>query len=128
MNDLCFENIKKIGNLYIIQIFLEFENEPILFLCNDEDRKKYLCLCSEIRKEQKWIIVECKQKALSELLSKEIDIRTAFLKERELTIVKKGLVGKEESFVIKYTGENPVACLWDEAEIKKKKKISFSYT
>ena len=100
MNDLCFENIKKIGNLYIIQIFLEFENEPILFLCNDEDRKKYLCLCSEIRKEQKWIIVECKQKALSELLSKEIDIRTAFLKEKELTIVKKGLVGKEESFVI----------------------------
>ena len=26
-------------------------------------------------------------------------------------------VGK--SFVIKYTGENPVACLWDEAKIKK---------
>lgn len=22
-------------------------------------------------------------------------------------------------FVIKYTGENPVACLWDEAKIKK---------
>ena len=40
------------------------------------------------------------KKALSELLSKEIDIRTAFLKERELTIVKKDLVGKEKSFVI----------------------------
>lgn len=100
MNDLCFENIKKIGNLYLIQILLEFENEPILFLWHDENQKKYLCLCSEIRKEQKWIIVECKQKALSELLSKEIDIRTAFLKERELTIVKKDLVGKEKSFVI----------------------------
>lgn len=100
MNDLYFENINKIGNLYIIQIFLEFENEPILFLCNDEDRKKYLCLCSEIRKEQKWVIVECKQLTLSGLLSKEIDIRTAFFKEKELTIVKKDLVGKEESFVI----------------------------
>ncbi len=40
MNDLYFENIKKIGNLYLIQILLEFENEPILFLCNDEDQKK----------------------------------------------------------------------------------------
>lgn len=40
MNDLCFENIKKIGNLYLIQILLEFENEPILFLCHDEDQKK----------------------------------------------------------------------------------------
>lgn len=83
MNDLCFENIKKIGNLYLIQILLEFENEPILFLCHDENQKKYLCLCSEIRKEQKWIIVECKQKALSELLKKEIDIRMTFLKKKK---------------------------------------------
>ena len=106
MNDLYFENIKKIGNLYIIQIFFEFENEPILFLCNDEDRKKYLCLCSEIRKEQKFVIAECKQETLSGLLSKEIDIRTAFLKEKELIIVKKDLEGKERSFVVDRDGIN----------------------
>lgn len=27
--------------------------------------------------------------------------------------------------VIKYTGENPVACLWDEAKIKKRRKSRF---
>lgn len=29
------------------------------------------------------------------------------------------------SYVIKYTGENPVACLWDEAKIKKRRKSRF---
>ena len=27
--------------------------------------------------------------------------------------------GEKIGLVIKYTGENPVACLWDEAKIKK---------
>ena len=29
------------------------------------------------------------------------------------------------NIVIKYTGENPVACLWDEAKIKKRRKSRF---
>lgn len=104
MNNLYFENLKKIGNLCIKQIFLEFENKPILFLCNDKDQKKYLCLCSEIRKNQKWIIVRCRKTVLSLLLDKEIDIRTAFLKEKELILVKKDLEGKEENFVVDWGG------------------------
>ena len=31
----------------------------------------------------------------------------------------------ETRLVIKYTGENPVACLWDEAKIKKRRKSRF---
>lgn len=31
----------------------------------------------------------------------------------------------KDAFVIKYTGENPVACLWDEVKIKKRRKSRF---
>ena len=54
-----FNNIADIGSLYLDYVFNYFENEPIIFTCISEYGKIYLCLCSEIRKEQKWIISPC---------------------------------------------------------------------
>lgn len=40
-------------------------------------------------------------------------------------IVEAQLTACDVEKVIKYTGENPVACLWDEAKIKKRRKSRF---
>lgn len=43
--------------IYIKHIFLEFEGEPIIFLCCDKEEKYYwICNCIEIRNAQIWII------------------------------------------------------------------------
>lgn len=97
MNNVYFENIDQVGKLYLEYVFYEFEYEPILFLCTDKNKNLYLCLCSEIRYEQKWIITKCNMDILKLLLNKEIDIASAFLISKEAIIVTMDLKGNEKA-------------------------------
>ena len=53
-----FKNIFHIGDMYLDHVFFEFEYEPIIFTCTDSNNSLYLCLCSEIRYVQRWIITK----------------------------------------------------------------------
>lgn len=100
MSDIYFDNVIKIGKLYLEYIFCEFENEPILFLCSDEAKNLYICLCSDIRYVQKWIIVECSMNTLKSLINEEIDIASAFLISKKAIVISMDLQGNESSFEI----------------------------
>ncbi len=41
VNNLYFDDVIQIGRLYLEYIFYEFESEPVLFTCIDE-QKKYI--------------------------------------------------------------------------------------
>lgn len=73
MSNLYFNNVEKVGQLYLEYVFFEFESEPILFICHDQLNQTYLCLCSDIRHGQKWIITKCDTKILRALITAEID-------------------------------------------------------
>lgn len=81
-------------------IFFEFENEPILFLCSDEKCKLYLCLCSDIRYGQKWIVTECNISKLKSLVREEIDITSVFLNSKSVIIICMDIEGNENSFEV----------------------------
>ena len=98
MYDVYFNNIVEIGDLYLEYIFYEFENEPILFVCTDREKNIYLCICSDIRYEQKWVIAKSNINILKSLIKEEIDIVSAFLYARKATIVTMDLQGNENSF------------------------------
>lgn len=108
MNNVYFENIDQVGKLYLEYVFYEFEYEPILFLCTDKNKNLYLCLCSEIRYEQKWIITKCNMDILKLLLNKEIDIASAFLISKEAIIVTMDLKGNEKNFKIPMSKIDPL--------------------
>ena len=57
-HELYFEHVITIGNLYLEHIFLQFEMEPVFFTCVDEKDNLFICLCSDIRGGQKWVISE----------------------------------------------------------------------
>lgn len=97
-NKVYFDNVTQIGNLYLECVFFEFESEPILFTCVDDDKKLYFCLCSEIRYGQKWIIMECSVAKIKALIEKRIDIANAFLSEPYVTMVDMDLQGNEKSY------------------------------
>ena len=50
-----FSDIPGVGCLDIDYIFFEAEC-PILFTCIDLEENLYLCICCDIRDEQRWII------------------------------------------------------------------------
>lgn len=98
MSNLYFNNVEKVGQLYLEYVFFEFESEPILFICHDQLNQTYLCLCSDIRYGQKWIITKCDTKILRALITAEIDIVTAFLKHQKAIVMD--MEGTEKSYEI----------------------------
>lgn len=100
MSNLYFNNVEKVGQLYLEYVFFEFESEPILFICHDQLNQTYLCLCSDIRYGQKWIITRCDTKILRALIIAEIDIVTAFLKQQKAIVIDMDMKGTEKSYEI----------------------------
>lgn len=100
MSNVYFDNVERIGKLYLDYIFYEFENEPILFLCSDEVKKLYLCVCSDIRYGQKWIVVHCDMNTIKSLIKEEIDIVSAFLASKKAIVINMDLQGNESSIEI----------------------------
>lgn len=100
MNNIYFNGVKEIGNLYLEHIFYEFENEPILFLCSDSTKKLYICICSDFRYEQKWVITKCSISRLRALINEEIDIASAFLSSKTAIIITMDIEGNESSRIM----------------------------
>lgn len=97
---LYFDHLIQFGNLYLEHVFFEFESEPILFTCEDEKKNTYLCLCSDIRYGQRWIITECTIATLKSLLEEKMDLASAFLLMPYVVAVDMDLQGKESSRII----------------------------
>ncbi|KSV57563.1 hypothetical protein [Acetivibrio ethanolgignens] len=99
-NNIYFENVTQAGTLFLDYVFYEFEMEPIVFTCVDKEKNLYLCLCSEIRYEQKWIISRCNVHTLKALINEEIDIASALCLSKTLVVATMDIHGKEKSSVI----------------------------
>ena len=74
---LYFNDVTDIEKLYLKYVFLEFEGNPIIFICTDKKNDFYLCQCSEIRGLSRWIITKTTYMTIEQLINKEIDIYTA---------------------------------------------------
>lgn len=101
--EIYFENVIGIGDLYLDYVFLKFDYEPIFFTCQDAQRQLYMCLCSEIRGEQRWVISKCEFNILQLLVEGKMDMVTAICASHSLIQVFRDLKGNEISNVIKAT-------------------------
>lgn len=100
MNRLYFDNVIQIGKLYLEHIFYEFESEPVLFTCSDEQKNLYFCLCSDIRYGQRWIIMPCSLMQLEALIEEKADIASVFLSVPYVIAIDMDLQGDERSSII----------------------------
>lgn len=99
-NNYYFEDVIKVKDLFLEYIFLEFEKEPILFLCSDLTQQLYLCLCTEIRYRQRWIVIKTNILNINRLINEKIDLLSAFLEKDEAIVIDRDLQGKETSCIV----------------------------
>lgn len=73
-----FENVFDYGNLEIEYILVE-DNYPILFILTNDINQRFVCVCCDIRKEQRWIINPIDCEAILQLLHNKISLQRIFI-------------------------------------------------
>lgn len=102
-----FENFPFCGDLYIKDVYLEFENIPVLFTCYNALNKHFLCMCSEIRGVQKWTVAQVDKETIKDMSYRKLSIYDAF---------KRTVTG--DIFLISYTRQGVTS-----TEIKRFKDV-----
>ena len=92
-----FEGVPRLGDLYLEHVFTSFDNEPIIFVCSDENFNLFLCLCSEIRGTQRWILSSSTVQVLEDLIDHKIDLYSALknLPDEYKYIIEMDIEGNE---------------------------------
>ena len=103
-----FTDVVGIGDLYLDYIFFEFEEEPILFVCVDRCGYLYLCICTEIRYEQDWVITFVDQEQLTELVQQRRDIHSIFSEAKKIIFIKTNADESESSEEVSYKTLDPL--------------------
>ena len=104
-NKVCF--ILEGKELYIDEVFVDFNELPIYFSCISDD-KYYLALCCEYD-NQDYVLVESSSKEIVEMLTARITIRSTFTKKAKHWVVVAGEdITKDEISLINepYLDEN----------------------
>ena len=75
MNNIFFDKVPKIGCLYFEEELFSFEDIPIIFVCIDKNKIRYLCVCDDIIEEESWIIVKISNDDLLAVLNDEVTLK-----------------------------------------------------
>lgn len=76
-----FENVPLIGNLHMYYMIFE-DDYPVLFICSDEEYEYnlYICLCCDVRYEQRWLIAPISRSKVVSLITDRITLSDVFEK------------------------------------------------
>lgn len=56
--------------LVVDKEFLSYDGIPLLCVCKDEDEKLYLCNCTEVRSEERWVLYPATKRQIEQIVSK----------------------------------------------------------
>lgn len=88
MNNIFFNNVPNIGDLFINKTLLEYELEPVIFVCKDSYNNFFLCICDDfIDTKRSWIAIKIPVEDLLDVLNDEITLLSAFKKADNKTII-----------------------------------------
>lgn len=97
MPEPYFENVLSYGNLSMEEILVE-DIYPVLFVLKDSGQQRFLCVCCEIRDEQRWIINRITNSDMVAFLCNQITARELFEKGQSQIVAVRSYATKEEHF------------------------------
>lgn len=87
---VLFRQIGDLGKLYLEKILFEFEKIPMVFVCVDDNKDRYLCLCTDCMDEYSWLICRVDIGVLLKLIKNDITILKSFeLSKEKIYLVRK---------------------------------------
>ena len=103
-----FKNLTEFGNLYI-DYYIIYYDCSILFTCIDDNKNLFLCMCTDILIEQKWILVPTTKHIIINLLQNKISVLESLKQSRNKHyIITFNIINKKESITeIEFSNINP---------------------
>jgi hypothetical protein len=98
MSNEYFKNVPQIGTLYLEEELFSFENIPIIFVCIDKNKSRYLCVCDDIIDEESWIIVKISNNELLDVINDECTVLSVY-KNKSVIVANKPFE-KEINYVL----------------------------
>lgn len=88
MSNVFFNNVPNVGDLFINKVLLEYELEPVIFVCKDSYNNFFLCICDDfIDTKRSWIAVKISVEDLLDIINNKITLLSAFKKSEDKTII-----------------------------------------
>ncbi len=88
MSKAFFNNVPNVGDLFINKVLLEYELEPVIFVCKDSYNNFFLCLCDDfIDVKRSWIAIKITVEDLLDIINDKITLLSAFKKSDNKTII-----------------------------------------
>lgn len=88
MSNVFFNNIPNVGDLFLDKVLLEYELEPVIFVCKDNCNNFFLCICDDfIDAKRSWIAVKITVEDLLDVINDKITLLTAFKKSEDKTVI-----------------------------------------
>lgn len=88
MNNVYFNNVPDVGDLFIDKVLLEYELEPVIFVCKDRYNNFFLCICDDfIDTDRSWIAIKTPVEDLLGVINDKITLLSAFKKSKNKTII-----------------------------------------
>lgn len=89
------------GNLSMEEILIE-DTYPVLFVLKNEDRQRFICVCCDIRDEQRWILNPISIDNLIAFLDNKKTARQLFTDGTAQLVAVRNYATKEEGFTPAY--------------------------
>ena len=103
INDLFFSNVPSYGDLYLDAILLE-DVYIVLSILKNKEGKYFICICCEVRAEQKWIISPISKIEVHEFLTNKVPAKK-FFEQGEKIMAVRNYKTKAESFSLLMSNE-----------------------
>ncbi len=88
MSNVIFNNVPNIGDLFLNKVLLEYELEPVIFVCKDSYNNFFLCICDDfIDVKRSWIAIKIPVEDLLDIINDKITLLSAFKKSENKTII-----------------------------------------
>ena len=88
MSKVFFNNVPNIGDLFIDRVLLDYELEPVIFVCKDSYSNFFLCICDDfIDVKRSWIAIKIPVEDLLDVINDKSTLLSAFKKSKNKTII-----------------------------------------
>ena len=120
-----FYKSQRYGQLNIEKVLFEFEGEPIVFICKNNRRSRFVCVNTGYGFEPSWIVAKANITTIIRMLKDEISVLDTISKTADKVLLLKENKMGLEAIYLAYNDIDPMELPDDNAKVQNTKCVDY---